>query len=71
MVMLPMFVSSLTSFCSCADGVMVTVPAGVPVVVCGEDWVHPAVIRRAAIRRPVRNTNRSGDIVIKVGLERK
>jgi hypothetical protein len=50
---------------------MVTVPAGVPVVVWGEDWVQPAVIRRAAIRRPIRNTDRCGDIVIKVGLDRK
>jgi hypothetical protein len=71
MVILPMFVSSLTSFCSCADVVMVTVPAGVPVVVWGEDWVQPAVIRRAAMRIPIRNTDRCGDIVIKVGLDRK
>jgi hypothetical protein len=50
---------------------MVTVPAGVPVVVWGEDWVQPAVIRRAAIRRPIRNADLCGDIVIKVGLDRK
>jgi hypothetical protein len=50
---------------------MVTVPAGVPVVVCGEVWVHPAVIRRTEIRRPVRNTDRSGDIAFKIGRERK
>jgi hypothetical protein len=50
---------------------MVTVPAGVPVVVWGEDWVQPAVIRRAAMRRPIKNTDLCGDIVIKVGLDRK
>jgi hypothetical protein len=50
---------------------MVTVPAGFPVVVWEEDWVQPAVIRMAAMRRPMKNTDRCGDIVIKVGLDRK
>jgi hypothetical protein len=50
---------------------MVTVPAGVPVFVWGEDWVQPAVIRSAAMRRPMKNTDRCGDIAIKVGLDRK
>jgi hypothetical protein len=50
---------------------MVTVPAGVSVVAWEEDWVQPAVIRRAAIKRPMKNTDRCGDIAIKVGLDRK
>jgi hypothetical protein len=50
---------------------MVTVPAGVPVVVWGDDRVQPAVIRRAAMRIPIKSTDRCGDIAIKMGLDRK
>jgi hypothetical protein len=54
-VILPIFVSSFTSFWDSADGVIDTVPAiVVTCFVAGADCVHPAQSIKPAIRMPDR-----------------